>query len=762
MSDARVFVSYARSTEPAARRLAEALRAEGFDVWRDDALPPHRAYADVIRERLGDARAVVVIWSADAVQSQWVRAEADFARNQKKLVQVRIDGCELPMPFDQIQCLDLSRWRGGRSAPAWRRLVETVRELQASPGETQPLPSPEPVPVWRTRRGVLALSGGAAATGLAVGGGYLGVRSLSAPHGPPLLAMAPFENLGGADTALVEGLWEDTRGALSTNPNLRVLGRTTIEALKGQNLDARGYRSRLGVDYLLEASVRRAADAVRIEASLVRAADAVNLWTRRFDAELKDVLSLQTRIAAEIEGHIRGLLAPEGGRRAQNIPTSPEVYDLYNQARAITRDRAGGAKRAILLLRKAVELDPNYAPAWAALAIAERLGGAPDELTGDEYLSQIFAAVAKATELAPNLALGWGAYCVAHDNAGPDAERAGRRAVALDPNYAEGWMWLASTLMEANRREEALKAYSRAVEIEPLWRPAVMNRLNLLRVLGRREEVEKELKRLERSGERGLVITARVGDLRARGEFAAAARLALNELGALSARYRVSVNGMLASMLFVLGYRREAGLIWKNNLETLALYDGKLLPPGKLVDARYPAIDLWRDGNSALLTLRLMVRDGRLKELVGYYHAAFRSPEDMREKLTGHQFCSVAPELAAVLAMADERSEAAGVLNQLDSLLADYGRNGPLTPEQLFSLGMLKAQTGRIDAAAKDVQTAVDLGLPFDDAAIPNDFAAELSAKPLIGHPVFEAVRKRVLDKIAAERAKLGAFTLPA
>jgi TIR domain len=74
-----VFISYARSSETEARRIAEALRAVGFTVWRDDELPPHRGYADVIEERLRLAKAVVVVWSADAVKSQWVRAEADVA-----------------------------------------------------------------------------------------------------------------------------------------------------------------------------------------------------------------------------------------------------------------------------------------------------------------------------------------------------------------------------------------------------------------------------------------------------------------------------------------------------------------------------------------------------------------------------------------------------------------------------------------------------------------------------------------------------------
>src|SRR3954468_7404072 len=107
-----VFVSYARSDEPQAERVADALKADGYRVWRDDELPAHRAYADVIEERLKSAKAVVVLWSAESAKSQWVRAEADAARSAGTLVQATLDGTIPPMPFNQIQCADLSEWNG--------------------------------------------------------------------------------------------------------------------------------------------------------------------------------------------------------------------------------------------------------------------------------------------------------------------------------------------------------------------------------------------------------------------------------------------------------------------------------------------------------------------------------------------------------------------------------------------------------------------------------------------------------------------------
>src|ERR1700712_2376357 len=131
MSD--VFISYARSTATQAQRIAKALRALGYNVWRDDDLPAHRPYADVIDERLRAAKAVVVVWSAEASKSQWVRAEADIAREAGTLVQLSLDGAPLPMPFNRVQCADMTGWAGEDDQAGWRKVVGSVAELLGRP-----------------------------------------------------------------------------------------------------------------------------------------------------------------------------------------------------------------------------------------------------------------------------------------------------------------------------------------------------------------------------------------------------------------------------------------------------------------------------------------------------------------------------------------------------------------------------------------------------------------------------------------------------
>src|SRR3974390_2992019 len=126
---ADVFISYAHTTGRQAQAAAAALREAGYSVWLDDDLAAHRSFTQAIEEQLVAAKAALVIWSADAARSEWVLSEANRAREAHKLVQLRIDGARLPMPFDQIQCADLGGWTGDGKHPAWSKIIDSVAEL---------------------------------------------------------------------------------------------------------------------------------------------------------------------------------------------------------------------------------------------------------------------------------------------------------------------------------------------------------------------------------------------------------------------------------------------------------------------------------------------------------------------------------------------------------------------------------------------------------------------------------------------------------
>lgn len=330
-----VFVSYARSTQDQARLIATALRAEGCEVWLDDALPAHRAYADVIEERLRGAKAIVVIWSSDAVKSQWVRAEADFARKAGTLVQLSIDGAIPPLPFNQIHCAQLAGWDGDSNSIGWRNILESIRDLIAGVQE-------DALPV--------------------------------APALPdkPSIAVLPFANLSSDSDQdyFVAGMVDEIVMALTRIRTLFVISSESSLALKGKGWDERQAAARMGVRYLLDGSVKRSGSRVRIAVKLVDTRHDAQIWAERFEDDLEDIFELQDRIAIKVAGVIEPSIQEAEVRRVARQPVeSLGCYDLYLRALPL---RAACKKaeviRAIKLLDRALALDPDFAPALAQAA----------------------------------------------------------------------------------------------------------------------------------------------------------------------------------------------------------------------------------------------------------------------------------------------------------------------------------------------------------------------------------------------------------
>ncbi len=152
-----VFISYSRTDKERVAQLAGAIEAEGYAVWWDAELPPHMSYGEVITAKIESARAAVVVWSPEAAASEWVRAEADAARNQKKLIQTALSDIIPPLPFNQIQCADLSDWNGEPDHPGWCKVKQSLVALcgergskaeaaPAAPAAEAAAPPPAPAP----------------------------------------------------------------------------------------------------------------------------------------------------------------------------------------------------------------------------------------------------------------------------------------------------------------------------------------------------------------------------------------------------------------------------------------------------------------------------------------------------------------------------------------------------------------------------------------------------------------------------------------
>jgi adenylate cyclase len=342
MSD--VFVSYARPDEPHAERVAEALRAEGYGVWRDDQLPAHRAYAEVIEERLNSARAIVVLWSAHSAKSQWVRAEAELGRSAGTLVQATVDGVIPPLPFNQIQCADLSGWPGdgdGDSA-GWRKLVSSVKAL--APVIKPDAAGPRP----RSHRRQLCI------------------------------CVLPFQNMSGdpEQEYFSDGISEDITTDLSKISALGVIARNTAFTFKGHAVDICELASKLGVSHVLEGSVRKAGGRVRINAQLIDGASGDHLWAERYDRDLEDIFAIQDEISKAIVRALKLKLLPEEEKAIERRGTNDvEAYNLYLLARQYWMTGNHGdprrEERVMRICSRAVEIDPYYAQAWALLAMAQ-------------------------------------------------------------------------------------------------------------------------------------------------------------------------------------------------------------------------------------------------------------------------------------------------------------------------------------------------------------------------------------------------------
>ena len=432
-----VFISYARSTEPQARRIGETLRALGYGVWRDDEIPAHRAYADVIRERLTAAKAVVVVWSAEAVKSEWVQSEADRARAEHKLVQLTVDGTELPMPFDRLQCADITGWSGEADHPGWRKVVSSVAVLTAG-GAAAAVPPSAP-----TARAQPKLS----------------------------ICVLPFANMSG-DTEqeyFSDGISEDIITDLSKVAALFVIARNTAFGFKGKSPNVKDVAHQLGVGHVLEGSVRKAGNRVRITAQLIDGASGGHVWAERYDRDLDDIFALQDEISEAIVAALKLKLLPEEKKAIERRGTdNAEAYNIYLMARQHSLSSSEGDPRRnetiVRLCRRAVEIDPGYAQAWALLALGQTLHFFfADNPDGDNGLAAVERAMALDASLAEPHAVKARhlANQGAHDQAAIEIEL----ALRLDPESFEVNSAAAALNFRQRRLEDATRYFEKAMSL---------------------------------------------------------------------------------------------------------------------------------------------------------------------------------------------------------------------------------------------------------------------------------------------------------
>ncbi|MBW2162512.1 MAG: tetratricopeptide repeat protein [Deltaproteobacteria bacterium] len=266
----------------------------------------------------------------------------------------------------------------------------------------------------------------------------------------PSLAVLPFVNMSADENQeyFSDGITEEIVNVLAKLPELRVAARTSAFAFKGRQVDLRMVGDSLGVGFLIEGSVRKEGDQLRITAQLIDAADGSHLWSDSYDRTLDNVFQIQTEIAEAIAEALRVPLGIDDASRLVTPTTDIEAYDLYLAGRARMRERSAALREANQLFKAAIARDSMWAPAWAGLA--ESL-----ELTGWYYEAWDEPPTDSAT------------FVIGRDSLWAGAESAARRALELDPNNASANVALGSVLRNDRRWVDSEEAYVRAISVDP-------------------------------------------------------------------------------------------------------------------------------------------------------------------------------------------------------------------------------------------------------------------------------------------------------
>ena len=398
---ARVFLSYAREDETAAKQLAEGIGSAGHEVWWDRHIQGGSRFSTEIDRELKTAEAVVVLWSAASVDSAWVQDEAAEGRDSGRLVPVSLAGTRPPLGFRQFHTVELASWNG-------------------APGELDDL------------LGAISKTAGNKATESA----SARADAQKAPAGPSVCVL-PFVNMSGdpEQEYFSDGITEDIITDLSKVSALLVIARNTAFTFKGKVMDVKDVARALEVSHVLEGSVRKAGSRVRITAQMIDGTTGGHVWADRYDRDLTDIFAIQDEISKAIVAALRVKLLPEEKRAIETRGTaSVEAYNLYLMARQQWTDGGlGDIRRQETIVRicnQATSFDPNYAQAWALMALAQ---------------SQLRFWHGRDVDPLP----------------------AAERALAINPNLAEARCVKAHLLEEQGKPAEANDEIETAVRLDP-------------------------------------------------------------------------------------------------------------------------------------------------------------------------------------------------------------------------------------------------------------------------------------------------------
>jgi TolB-like protein len=530
-----IFISYASQDAEAAKRICEALRAGGLEVWLDQSeLRGGETWDRQIRKQIQDCALFIPVVSANAharvegyFRLEWKLAidrSHQMAPDQTFLLPVVIDETSraderIPDRFRELQW---SRLPGGLASPTF---VEHVRRLLSptSNDATPPLHKTAPISVRSTdtarviisRRPKVALLVFIVAI-LAAGGAYLVVdkgwlvdrmassgprdttQSPSLAAGEKSIAVLPFADMSEDrdQEYFADGMAEEVIDLLTKIPQLRVIGRTSSFSFKGHAGDLRSIGERLGASYLVEGSVRRSINRIRVSAQVIDAHSGTHVWSDTYDRDFGEVLALQNQIASGVARALQ--LAVGADIRDERHLQNTEAYTFYLRGRSAIDRGDLGVSEAKTYLEQSLAIDPNFVRAAEALALAY-----VDEIGGRLTPSHVgwpaaVEAAQRALRLDSNSALAHAVLGLEGAVYAYDWRRASSEldaTLALKPRDPYALFVAAWLAFDLGRRDEALKLQGASLALDPLNPDSHQNAAYILYLSGDLSAAEREFRR---------------------------------------------------------------------------------------------------------------------------------------------------------------------------------------------------------------------------------------------------------------------------
>jgi TolB-like protein len=483
----RVFISYASHDATVAQKVCSALEAAGFRCWiapRD--VVPGTLYADGIVGAIDESKILVLILSKDAVASAHVGKELERATSKRHpIIALRLDTAPLTRAFEYF--LNESQWidvGAGNPDASIEKLVAAVAQ-HLSPGTaTSPTNANQASKVSlkaATTRQLWLIAGAIVAIALA-GGYFLVDKAWRSKHettastaviSDKSIAVLPFTDMSEKKDQeyFADGMAEEIIDLLVKIPGLKVIGRTSSFQFKGKTEDLRSIATQLGVAYVLEGSVRKSGDHLRVTAQLINSRDGTQLWSQTYNRDLSDVLKMQDEIAIAL---VRALQIEVGTDEIGSRPAlrNTEAYTLYLQGEhASDSFDQQGLEQAVAYFQRAIELDPSFAAAEVELGRVYSALGVYGFMLPPVALEKARVADERAIKLDPNLAVAHAALGDIHRGYDWDwaaADRELNLALALAPNDGNVLFLGAIQSLTAGRLDEALQRMNAASAKSPL------------------------------------------------------------------------------------------------------------------------------------------------------------------------------------------------------------------------------------------------------------------------------------------------------